>query len=103
MTCTVYVYADEEAVITPDDSYASIVDGAVVWTTVVEPNYHVSGGSTFDEKWILGDSVLGRNVFAVNKLRLTGKCLRTRIRVSNNEPKENHFMGFAYIFKVKKA
>jgi hypothetical protein len=103
MTCTVYVYADEEAVITPDDSYASIVDGAVVWNTVIEPNFHVSGGSTFDEKWVLGDSVLGRNVFAVNKLRLTGKCLRTRIRVSSDEPKENHFMGFAYVFKVKKA
>jgi hypothetical protein len=103
MTCTVYVYADEEAVITPDESYASIVDGAVVWNTVIEPNFHVAGGSTFDQKWILGDSVLGKNVFAVNKLRLTGKCLRTRIRVSSDEPKENHFMGFAYVFKVKKA
>jgi hypothetical protein len=51
---------------------------------------------------ILGDSVLGSQKYAKEVLKLTGKCLRTRIRVSNNEPKENHFIGFSFIFKVKK-
>lgn len=103
LNCTIYVYADEQAVITPVEADAKIVGGVVVWETVIKRNFHVAGGSTFDTKWVLGDSVLGKNMFAVNKLRLTGKCLRTRIRVSSDEPKENHFMGFAYIFKVKKA
>jgi hypothetical protein len=102
MTCTIYVYADEEAVINPDESYASVVDGAVVWVVSEDPNFNVAGGTTFDDKWVLGESVLGHSKFAVNKLSLTGKCLRTRIRVVNNEPKENHFMGFAYVFKIKK-
>lgn len=104
MTSTIYVYADEEAVINPDDSYASVDEtGAVVWNVVVEPNFKVYGGTTFDDRWKIGLSQFGKVMFALNKLRLTGKCLRTRIKFVNEEPKENHVIGFAYIFKVKKA
>jgi hypothetical protein len=102
MNCTIYVYADEQAVITPDHSYASVVDGVVVWNVSIEPNFHVSPGAKYDDNMILGDSVFGENLFDKEKLPLTGKCLRTRVKISNNEPKENHFIGFAYVFKTRK-
>lgn len=102
MNCKVYIYADEEAVITPDSGYADIVDGAVVWVVTSSPNFHVSAGTTFGDAWELGDNVLGKNMFALNKLKLSGNCKRTRVRVVNTEPNENQFIGFAYIFKARR-
>jgi hypothetical protein len=102
MSCTIYVSADETDVITPDSEGAVIENNQVVWKVVTEDNFKVYGGAQFDDKWILGESAFGSTNFAVNKLRLTGKCLRTKIKLSNTDPKENHFIGFSYIFKAKK-
>lgn len=96
----VYIYADEQAVITPESGKAEIVDGAVVWTLTDENNFQVNAGTIFD--FDLGESAFGDSKFGVNKLKLTGNCLRTRIRVENNEPTESQFIGFAYIFKVRR-
>lgn len=103
MSSTIEVFADEQAILTPDSSYASVVNGVVQWNVQIEPNFIVNSGTQFDSKWILGDSVMGTNKFSLNKLHLTGKCLRTRVRMTNTQPNENNFIGFAYIFKIKKV
>lgn len=102
MNCKVSIYADEEAVITPGSGQASIVDGAVVWNVNSTNNFNVSVGTTFGDKWELGENAFGPAVFSLNKLKLTGNCKRTRIRVMNTEPNENQFVGFAYIFKIRR-
>jgi hypothetical protein len=89
MNCIIYVSADADDVVTPESSYAVVENGVVVWKVESENNFKVDGGMQFDDKWILGESAFGANEFAVNKLRLTGKCLRTKIRLSNTEAKEN--------------
>jgi hypothetical protein len=98
---SVYIYADEEAVISPVESSAKVVDGVVVWELTEEENIHADAGAIFDDI-TLGTSVLGSNKFAMQRLKLTGNCKRTRIRVMNTEARENQFIGFAYIFKVRR-
>jgi hypothetical protein len=98
---SVYIYADEEAVISPVESKAKVVDGVVVWELTEEENIHADAGAIFDDI-TLGTSVLGSNKFAMQRLKLTGNCKRTRIRVMNTEARENQFIGFAYIFKVRR-
>jgi hypothetical protein len=98
---SVYIYADEEAVITPVDGSASVVDGAVVWTLTETDNIHADASATFDDV-ILGTSILGNSKFAMQRLKLTGNCKRTRIKVTNTEAGKNQFIGFAYIFKVRR-
>jgi hypothetical protein len=99
---SVYIYADENAVISPVDTGASIVNGVVVWNVTETPNIHADSGAFFDDKFVLGHSSFGSNKFTMQRLKLTGNCKRTRVRVTNTEAKENQFIGFAYIFKVRR-
>jgi hypothetical protein len=99
---SVYIYADENAVISPVDTGASVVDGVVVWNVTETPNIHADSGAFFDDNFTLGHSIFGSNKFTMQRLKLTGNCKRTRVRVTNTEAKENQFIGFAYIFKVRR-
>jgi hypothetical protein len=102
MISTVVVYADESAVIGTEDSYATVdASGNVVWNTSFEPNFVTETGTTLGQ-WVMGDSAFGQTHYALKKLKLTGKCKRTRVRFFNEQPNENHFIGFAYIFKIRK-
>jgi hypothetical protein len=99
---SVYIYADENAVISPVDTGASVVNGVVVWDVTETANIHADSGAFFDDKFVLGHSLFGSNKFTMQRLKLTGNCKRTRVRVTNTEAKENQFIGFAYIFKVRR-
>lgn len=102
ISATIYVYADSAAMIDADRSYASVgADGAVQWNTVIEPNFHIPGGTT------LGDWKMGKNAFGVvetmkTKLNVSGKCRTTRIRFIHMEGKPCVVTGHAFVFKVKK-
>lgn len=101
MKSSVQVYADEMIVAGAEDGYASInAQGEVVWNVEIEPNLDIPSGTTFGD-WKLGESPFGSSEYAKKEFRLTGKCLRTKIKLTNDEPKENHVIGFAYVFKVK--
>lgn len=102
MNCHIYVFADENAVITPDESYASVVNGAVVWNAVFAENFHIPASTEFDSGFIFGDAELGKTKFALARLTLAGRCQRTRVRVENTDPNENQFIGFSYVFKSKR-
>lgn len=102
MVSTVIIYADEAAVIGTEDSFASVdANGNVIWNTSFEPNFMNQVGTTLGN-WILGESAFGDTNYALQKLNLTGKCHRTRMRWFNQTPNENHFIGLAYVFKVRK-
>lgn len=102
MVATVVVYADDAKVLGVEDSYASVDEnGNVIWNVAFESNFVTEEGTTLGE-WILGESPFGETTYALKKLKLTGKCKRTRLRFYNEQPNENHFIGFAYMFKIKK-
>lgn len=101
MTSTLQVYADEVAITGEENGYASINDkGEVVWNVEFEPNLDVPSSTTFGD-WSLGQSAFGEMNYAKKTFKLAGKCIRTKVRLTNTEPKENHVIGFAYVFKVK--
>jgi hypothetical protein len=102
MVSTVVVYADEAKVIGVEDSYATVdSNGNVIWNVAFEPNFVTEQGTALGE-WVMGESAFGETHYAIKKLKLTGKCKRTRLRFYNEQPNENHFIGFGYIFKLKK-
>lgn len=102
MVSTVQVFADEQSVTGVENGYATInQNGEVEWVVEFEPNLNVDANTTFGD-WQLGESTFGETTYAKKTFRLTGKCIRTKVKVSNTEPKENHVIGFAYVFKSKK-
>jgi hypothetical protein len=101
MSSTVQVYADENAITGSDDGHAVIEDGEVKWVVDYDPNLDIAPGTTFGD-WSLGESGFGAANYAKKSFKLAGKCIRTRVKFTNTEPKENHVIGFAYVFKVKK-
>lgn len=96
-----YVYADDSAVLNPDSSYATVEDGAVVWKTVNTANLSLEAGSVFGA-WELGEDSFGSVSSKVSKLRLSGKCRRTKLKLVHKEESPAQLLGLAYIFKVKK-
>jgi hypothetical protein len=101
MKSSVQIFADENIVTGGEEGYASVnADGEVVWNVEFEPNLDIPSGTTFGD-WNLGASSFGAANYAKKDFRLTGKCLRTKMKLINDEPKENHVIGFAYVFKVK--
>jgi hypothetical protein len=99
----VYVYADVALVLDPDESYASVdVNGNVIWTVQSNPNLVLDAGTTFGA-WELGSSAFGNIGSQVHKLRVAGKCRRTKIVMEHQEATPNQWLGLGYIFKLKKA
>jgi hypothetical protein len=101
MKSSVQIFSDENIVTGGEEGYASInAEGEVVWNVEFEPNLDIPSGTAFGN-WNLGASSFGAANYAKKDFRLTGKCLRTKMKLINDEPKENHVIGFAYVFKVK--
>ena len=100
---SVQIYADEVIVEGGTVSYPSVdaTTREVIWNEEWNPNLYVSAGTTFGD-WSLGESAFGGANYAVKKFRIAGKCLRTKVVFINNMANENHVIGFAYIFKVRK-
>jgi hypothetical protein len=97
------VFADDMLVAGEEHGYATVNDdGEVVWKVDFEPNLTVAPSNTVFGSWKLGESPFGETNYVKKEFHLTGKCLRTKIRIANTEPKENHIIGFAYIFKSKR-
>lgn len=103
MTSTVQVYADSAIVMGDEEQgYATVNENdEVEWKLTFEPNLDVPSSTTFGD-WKLGTSPFGETDYAKKEFRIAGKCLRTRVKFSNTEAKENHVVGFSYIFKVKR-
>jgi hypothetical protein len=102
MSSTLQVYADEQALTGEENGYASVNEnGEVEWNVTFEPNIDVQAVTTLGD-WKLGESAFGEVNYAKREFRLSGKCLRTKVKFSNTEPKENSVIGFAYVFKVKR-
>jgi hypothetical protein len=97
ISANVYVYADSALVLSPDESHAEIVDDSVVWVAQFNPNLVTHTGAVMGE-WKMSENPFGEVDTVVDKLRISGNCLRTRIRIENGR----HVLGFAYIFKLKK-
>lgn len=95
------VYADSALVLDPDDSFASVVDGIVVWNVVTTPNLTIDSGTVFGS-WLLGTSPFGGLDSILEKLRLYGKCRRVRVTYEHTAAESNRFLGCAFIFKTKK-
>lgn len=93
----IYAYADAALVLSPDESKAEIIDGNVVWSPSFVPNLVAYTGAKMGE-WEMGNNPFGDVETFVDKLRISGNCYRTKIRVENGK----HVLGFSYVFKVKK-
>lgn len=97
-----YVYSDEAATVRPDTSYATITkQGNVKWNTKFEPNIHLSGETEMGE-WEVGDSRFGAIEYDRKILKISGRCLKTKIRLVHKHGKNFKIIGFAYIFKTKR-
>jgi hypothetical protein len=99
-----YVYADGNLILNPetDESYAAIdTNHNVSWVPVSNPNMQSNVGTVFGS-WIMGSSAWGNQELYLNKLSISGKCLRTKVRIVNKKPLANRFLGVAYVFKLKK-
>lgn len=101
MNATLQVFTDEVAITGIDNAHAEIIGNDVVWKVEFEPNLTVASGTSLGE-WKLGESAFGGLDYTLKKFRLAGKCLRTHVVFASSEPKENHVVGFAYIFKTRK-
>jgi hypothetical protein len=102
MSSSVQVFADEIIVSGEEYGYATVNEqGEAVWKVEFEPNLTVPSNTTLGD-WKLGSSAFGETDYVKREFHLTGKCLRTKIRITNTEPKENHIIGFGYVFKAKK-
>lgn len=99
---SIEVLADSATVLTTDTSYASVdSNGNVIWNAVDEPNLSIDPGTIFGQ-WDMGTSAFGHVLSSVEKFKLTGKCKYTKVTVSHNEATQNQFLGFGFIYKVKK-
>lgn len=97
----IYVYADSALRLSPDTSNATVdSSGNVVWNSTTEPNLVLDAGTTFGE-WDLGNSAWGHLQSQLHKLRVSGKCRRTKLVISHKEATPNQLLGIAYIFKLK--
>jgi hypothetical protein len=103
MLSSLQVFSDETIVAGEDNGYATVNDdGEAVWEVQIEPNLTATPSSTVFGAWKLGESPFGEVDYVKKEFHLTGKCLRTKVKLVNKEPKENHIIGFAYVFKAKK-
>jgi hypothetical protein len=99
-----YVYADGNLILNPDtdESHAALdANHNVTWIPVSNPNMQSNVGTVFGS-WIMGSSAWGNQELYLNKINISGKCLRTKVRIVNKKPLANRFLGVAYVFKLKK-
>jgi hypothetical protein len=102
VSSSVFVYADAAAILNPDRSKAVVnEDGSVSWEAEFEPNLIAQSGTTLG-KWSMGESPFGEVEHYVDKLNVSGKCLRTKVRIVHQENLPNKILGLGYIFKIKK-
>lgn len=103
ISTSVYVYADSNSVINPNQSYATIDPETreVKWIPKFEPNVKAESGTVFGV-WDLGQDGFGVTETSIAKLPISGKCYTTKIRIVHVEPNANILLGIAYIFKIKK-
>jgi hypothetical protein len=97
----VYVSADSNVVINPDKQEIAIINGSVQWVTTTAPNVSIDAGTVLGS-WTMGESAFGTLDSAVSKVKLSGKCRRTKIRIVHEENVPCSFLGVAYIFKLRK-
>lgn len=98
-----YVYADNQPVLSPDTSHA-VVDaetGEVSWVPQFEINFEARRGTKFGE-WTMGESPFGDTESSIAKLPLTGKCYTARMKFVHEEDRPSVLLGLAYIFKLKR-
>lgn len=99
---SIWVYADGAAIISPDNSYASVNElGNVVWNDSTIPNIHIETGTVLGS-WIMGKSTFGNTESGVQKMKLAGKCRKVRIEIEHAEATPNTVLGLGFIFKSKK-
>lgn len=97
----VFVSADAKLVATPDKTEVAIVNGEVQWITTSDPNMIVDAGTVLGS-WVMGKSAFGQVDERVNKVKISGKCRKTKLRIEHTEDMPCRFLGVAYIFKLRK-
>ncbi|WP_026562494.1 hypothetical protein [Bacillus sp. J37] len=99
---SIYVYADSNISLSPVSGSAVINEsGLVEWRTTEEPNLIANAGTVLGN-WELGDSPFGAIDAEVHKLRINGKCRRTKIVINHNDNSPFQLLGIGYVFKLKK-
>jgi hypothetical protein len=100
INATLFVYGDSAALVSPDKSYASVVNGEVVWNMAYEPNIHAHTGSNLGD-WKMGNNPFGTVELDVEKLRLSGKCRNVKVTFLHEEATPSKILGLGFIFKTK--
>jgi hypothetical protein len=102
MEASVYVYADSSSVLSPKNASAYVDEnGEVGWKVDIQTNLTSYTGAEMGE-WELGNNPFGDVLTSVEKLSVSGKCYRTKVRFEHTDPTPSKCLGIAYIFKVKK-
>lgn len=98
----VYIYSDSNIVVNPDHTDIGIDEsGNITWTAVSEDNEDVDAGTVLGS-WIMGKSAFGTLDSLVNRVKLSGKCRRTKLKMVQEENLPCSFLGLAYQFKLRK-
>lgn len=94
------VFLDDNKVMSASHEYAKVgEDRYVTWEKEEKPTwkrYNTAFGS-----WELGESALGFPE-RIGKFKLSGRCTRTRVRVTHKGESNNELISVAYVFKTKK-
>ena len=97
-----YVFADESAALSPETSSAVVdTNGNVIWQTSFEPNVKLVGDTELGE-WEMGESPFGEIMFDRKILKISGRCLKTKVKITHREGQPFKFIGLGYIFKLKR-
>lgn len=101
-----HVFADAASIFQAEGGEAFIDEnGDVGWKVDLDPNLKsevITYGGTVLGEWEMGKSPFGEVGATVQKIRLSGKCLRSKIKFEHEEAKAAKVNGIAYIFKTKK-
>lgn len=96
------VFADSQIILDPTEGKAVITEeGFVEWQVLTTPNLKANPGTIFGS-WLMGESPWGNVDAEVHKLKLGGKCRRTKVIITHKEDASFQLIGLAYIFKIKK-
>jgi hypothetical protein len=99
---SVAVYADAQLILSDTKEYAQVMpDGTVEWVEEYAPTMTVNVGSILGQ-WKIGQSPFGHIKSSVFKIKISGKCNRTKVRFTHNNAVPNQIFGFGMIFKSKK-
>jgi hypothetical protein len=98
---SVFVYADDALIINPDTSHVHVdEEGYVHWIQESAPNLEMRAGTTLGA-WEMGKDAFGTPSNQVHKIKISGKCRRTRVEIRHKEATPNQLLGVAFIFKLK--